>query len=148
KQSGNARQAEGMTIYEDRLFLGTYPKANVTVFDTNRPIARSNPRTLFSLANYGQDRPFGILGVPEENRVFVGTVPGYGLLGGALAVFDPDDKKATASIYRNLIPEQGIVSLAYKDGVLFGGTTIHGGLGIRPTTKDSHLFMWDVKGGK
>src|SRR5690606_27669428 len=57
EQSGNAKQAEGMTIYGDRLFLGTYPKANVTVFDTKRPIARSNPRTLFSLDGYGQDRP-------------------------------------------------------------------------------------------
>lgn len=148
EQYGNAKQSEGMTLYGDQIYLGTYPKANLTIFDTSRPAARSNPRTLFSLDDYGQDRPFGMLGLPEEKRVFMGTVPGYGLLGGALAVINLDDSKDTATVYRNLVPDQGIVSLAYKDGVLFGGTTIHGGLGIKPVTKDSHLFMWDVKTSK
>lgn len=145
-QSGNVKQAEGMTFYNSELYLGTYPGANLSVFDTARPQGDGNPRTLFSLKEEGQDRPFGMLGVPEENKVFMGTVPGYGLLGGALAVYEPGTTEP--QVHRNLIQDQGIVTFACRDGILYGGTTIHGGLGIRPTAEEARLFLWDVKEGK
>ncbi len=145
-QHGNVKQAEGVTFYDTKLYLGTYPGANLTVFDTAQPQGEDNPQTLFSLKDEGQDRPFGMLGVPEEKKVFMGTVPGYGLLGGALAIYEPGTSEP--AVHRNLIKDQGIVTFAYRDGILYGGTTIHGGLGIQPTATEGRLFLWDVKKGE
>lgn len=145
-QLGNVKQAEGVTFYNSKLFLGTYPGANLSVFDTGQAPGEDNPTTLFSMKEQGQDRPFAMLGVPEENRVFMGTVPGYGLLGGALAVYDPDT--TITAMHRNIIKDQGLVTFAYKEGILYGGTTIHGGLGIEPTAKEARLFLYDIKQDK
>ncbi len=151
KQYGDVRQAEGMTFYNETLYLGTYPGANLSRFDTTQSAPKV--QTFFSLAEDGQDRPFAMQAVPEAGAVYMGTVPNYGALGGALAVFHPDsladnDREASATVYRNLIENHGIVSFAYRDGVLYGGTTIHGGLGIRPVEENSRLFAWDVKENK
>src|SRR5690606_985236 len=137
---------EGMTFYNDQLYLGTYPKANLTIFDTSRPGGEGNPRTLFSLHDEEQDRPFGMLAVPEIKKIFMGTVPGYGILGGALAVIDPDT--STPEVHRNLIKNHGIVTFAYRNGILYGGTTIYGGLGIEPVEKEAKLFLWDTHKGE
>jgi hypothetical protein len=140
-QFGNMRQAEGMTVLGSRIYFGTYPRAIISVFDTARPVSRSNPRELFRLEEYGQDRPFGMLAVPSLKKVFIGTVPAYGLLGGVFAVYDPQSSKT--QVMRNLISNQGIVSLIADHNLVIGGSCINGGLGVEPTEKEAKLFGWD-----
>lgn len=139
------KQAEGITVWGSRLYFGTYPRAHISVLDTARSVGKGNPSQIFTLEKEDQDRPFGMLAVPEHNRLFVGTVPGYGLLGGVLAEYDAGT--GDLEVHRDVIPGQSIVALAYRDGILFGGTTIHGGLGVEPTEKEGKLFLWDVKKG-
>lgn len=147
KQYGGVKQAEGMTWYNDKLYLGTYPGANLSVYDTSQPGGTAtNPATGFSLKDEGQDRPFGMLGVPEEGKIFMGTVPGYGLLEGALTVIDAETSQP--EMHKNIIPNQGVVTFAYKDGILYAGSTIYGGLGIDSTEKEAVLFEWDIKASK
>lgn len=143
KQFGGVRQAEGMTVMGSKIYFGTYPRAIISVFDTSQPQGKDNPKELFRLDEYGQDRPFGMLAVESESRVYIGTVPAYGLLGGVLAVYDT--VSGELDVYKDVVPQQGIVSLAYKDGNLYGGTTISGGLGIEPQATGAKLFIWDVK---
>lgn len=145
RQFGGVKQAEGMTPYGSRIYFGTYPRAIISVFDTARPVERSNPKEVFRLEKENQDRPFGMLGVPEKNKVFVGTVPAYGVLGGVLAVYDPETSQV--QVHENVVKDHGVVSFAYHDGILYGGTSIYGGLGIEPDEKDAKLFLWDVDSG-
>lgn len=140
---GGVRQAEGMAVIDSRIFFGTYPRAIISVLDTARPQSKGNPRDLFRLEEEGQDRPFGMLAVPEENKLFIGTVPGYGLLGGALTIYDL--ATSAVDVHRGVIPNQSVVTLAYRDGMIYAGTSTWGGLGIERTERDAKLFIWDVK---
>ena len=142
-------QGEGMTTIHNKLYLGLYPGATISEYDLSKPWNRTNvdllnPRRLFTLGDINQDRPFGMAGSEELNKLFIGTVPKNGMLGGALTVYDID-AGGEPDVYANLIPDQSILSLAYKDGLLYGGTSIHGGQGITPTATEAKLFIWDVE---
>ena len=81
------------------------------------------------------------MGVESLGKVFFGTVPDYGTLGGALVVID--GKTDAVEVHRNIVPDHSIVSLAYAGGMVVGGTAIRGGLGIDPKAKEGKLFVWD-----
>jgi hypothetical protein len=132
-------QAENITSAGNILYSGIYPGANIQSYDVTEPGA---PQTLFSLKAWQQDRPFGMLAVSSLNKLFVGTVPDYGKLGGALAVYDIGT--AGLNVYNNLIPNQSIITLAHKNNEVFGGTSVWGGLGSTPTATEAKLFVWDT----
>lgn len=141
-------QGEGMTVIHNKLYLGVYPGASIFEYDLSRPWNRTNadqlnPNRLFTLGDINQDRPFGLAGAEDLNKLFVGTVPKNGMLGGALAVYDIVAGGAP-EVYPNLVPDQSILSLAYQDGLLYGGTSIHGGQGGTPTKSEAVLFIWDA----
>ncbi|QNK56683.1 S-layer homology domain-containing protein [Paenibacillus sp. PAMC21692] len=141
-------QGEGMTVVHDKLYLGVYPGAAIFEYDLSKPWDRTNseqlnPSRLFTMGDINQDRPFGMAGSEDMNKLFVGTVPKNGMLGGALAVYDLESR-GEPDIYPNLVPDQSILSLVYKNGYLYGGTSIHGGQGGATTQTDAKLFVWDV----
>lgn len=141
-------QGEAMTVIHNKLYFGIYPGATIYEYDLSKPWNRTNsdqlnPNRLFTLADINQDRPFGLAGAEDLNKLFVGTVPKNGMLGGALAVYDIE-VGGTPEVYDNLITDQSILSLAYQDGLLYGGTSIHGGQGGTPTKSEAMLFIWDV----
>jgi outer membrane protein assembly factor BamB len=143
-QLGSISQPEGIGSLGKNLYLGLYPHARLFTFDTSLAFdGKTNPRQLDELHRVGQDRPMAVLAVPSLGRVFFGTVPDYGTLGGALAALDPasDD----IEVQRNLVKDQSIVSLACADGLIIGGTSVSGGLGIKPTTREAKLFIWNPK---
>ncbi|HEY8457573.1 MAG TPA: carbohydrate binding domain-containing protein [Actinopolymorphaceae bacterium] len=133
-------QIEGMLAHGGRLYLGTYPRAHLFAYDPNAPWdGSSNPVHLGSLHDLEQDRPFAITSV--GGKVAFGTVPVYGKLGGALTVYDPAN--GSLETHRNLVPDQSIVSLTSAGTVIYGGTSIWGGLGAIPTAETAKLFAWD-----
>ncbi|MDQ0338561.1 WD40 repeat protein [Caldalkalibacillus uzonensis] len=142
-------QIEKMDLFGDTFYLGGYPRAEIYAYDTTKPWVRDatakepNPRQLFSLYDLGQDRPMAVLAVEEENKVFLGTVPAYGQHQGALTIYNVET--GDVRVEKNIIENQGVVSLAYKDGHVFGGTTIWGGLGDDPLESEAKFFIWDVE---
>jgi hypothetical protein len=46
-----------------------------------------------------------------------------------------------------VITDQSIVSLTFANHLLWGGTSVSGGLGIMPSTREAKLFSWDVNKG-
>jgi hypothetical protein len=136
-------QSESIATLGNALYFGLYPGAKFATYDTTKPwdAKSKNPRQIGSLE--GQSRPFGGLGVPSLNKVFFGLVPEYGLVGGGLATFDPATDKL--SFQHNLITNHSIVSLAFANDLLIGGTSIWGGLGIKPAEKEAKLFLYDPK---
>lgn len=129
-------QAEGMGHVGNTMYFGIYPGASVTALDTTKPLAAAKVLDI----GEEQDRPFGW--ATDGTTLFIGTVSTYGKLGGALTAYTP----ATGAVqtYRNLIPNQSVIRLAYRNGLVYGSTTVWGGLGEEPTEKAARLFVWDT----
>ena len=143
QQLGNMGQPEGITVMGSNMYLGIYPRARLFKYDPAQPWSGStkNPQLLEELDRFEQDRPFATLGVEKINKVFFGTVPDYGRLGGALAVYDAANGKV--DVHRDVVPEQSIVSLAYASDLIVGSTSISGGLGVKPSATEAKLFLWE-----
>lgn len=138
-------QGEGIAAIGNDLYFGTYPRAIFYQFDITKPWnkEKGNPRELFSLHSSDQDRSFGMLARPDDRKLYIGTVPGYGILGGALTEYDA--VTSSIDVHRDVVAKQSVVSLTWAEGLVLGGTSIYGGLGIVPQTKDGQLFGWDPK---
>ncbi len=96
------------------------------------------------LVNYsGSDsgwRPQAFINGPG-NRVYIGSVAGYGKLGGPLTVWDVEAGAVDA--YPHLVKDQSVVSLAVWKDLIVGGTTTGGGGGSHPTEKEGKIFLWN-----
>ena len=148
EQLGGLSQSEDMTSIGNTIYFGVYPKARLNKHELGKKwdARRGNPREFAVLHEHGQDRPVAMLGVEElgeAGKLFVGTVPGYGLLGGALTVYDVKSEKL--DVHRNVVPDQAVVSLVRDKAtnLIVGGTSISGGLGIGPKAQEAVLFGWD-----
>ena len=136
-------QPEGIGFLNDKVYYGTYVSAIMYSYDPTKPITlNENPELEYQITH--QDRPFAI--TSGDNKLFVGTVPDYGFLGGALAIFD--EATDTWKQYDQVVKNQSIIGLAYKNGLLYGGTTVWGGLGIEPSEPEAKIFVWDVEKGQ
>ncbi|MBW4080775.1 WD40 repeat domain-containing protein [Paenibacillus sp. S150] len=134
-------QIEGMHAAGGVMYLGVYPKANIFAYDPSLEWSPgSNPQLVFSLQEEEQDRAFVWTRAGEE--LAIGTVPSYGRQGGALTLFHPATGRR--EVFRELLPQQSIVSLAGGEELLFAGGSVWGGLGIAPQRKEASLMIWDV----
>ncbi|SEM94093.1 Ig-like domain-containing protein [Lihuaxuella thermophila] len=140
-------QVEGMTSVGQKMYFGVYPRARIYEYDPGKPWQRnSNPKQLFDLYGQEQDRPVAMAGSAEKGKLFIGSVPDYGRLGGALSVYDFATGKL--DIHRHIVQNQSVVSLAYKNGKVYAGTSIYGGIGQDPVEQEAKLFVWDVDRGE
>ncbi|WJH36946.1 hypothetical protein N6H14_15395 [Paenibacillus sp. CC-CFT747] len=143
-ESFNLGQSEGMGALGNKLYLGNYTGAMIYELDVTQPLEdKVNPKLIYDIPH--EDRPFIIKS--GEGKLFIGTIPDYGVLGGALTVLDPTTGKEPV-VYPDVIHNQSIVGLAVRDGKLYGSTTVAGGLGIDPTEPAAKLFVWDIATGK
>lgn len=135
-------QVESSAIRGSTMLIGAYAGARILEYDPGQPWSASNPQQLFDLRAHGQDRPFAMAYAEDRDALFVGTVPNSTSLQGALAMYDFATEKL--DVFRNIVPNQSIVSMAYKDGLLYVGTTVYGGLGTSgPTETNAKLFIFD-----
>ncbi|MFA4867327.1 MAG: hypothetical protein WC623_03965 [Pedobacter sp.] len=134
-------QAESISFQGDQVFFGIYGGAKIYRYNSNNPwsMTSANPKLIGSVT--GQDRPFGNVSVPTLGKMFFGTVPGYGILGGSLIEYNSSDDKIIS--YANIVLDQSIVSLNYANSTIIGGTSVWGGLGIQPTQTQAKLFGWN-----
>lgn len=138
-------QTEGMTVKDQFIYFGIYPKGQMYEYDTQKPwdIKESNPKFLGQVAD--QSRPFAVLNDKESGKIFFGMVPEYGMLGGSLISYDSNESKIKS--HGVIVKDQSIVSLTYANNLVWAGTTVSGGLGIMPSTQEAKLFSWDVEKG-
>ena len=150
------RQIDGLGVYENFLFLGRYPNANIAVYDTSKPwdLAANNPHTAFSLGSDAedesypmQDRPYNILGIPEEGMVVAASVPKQGFYGSALAFYDMTKTEDNLKVDHTILPDLSITSLAYSGGKLICGTSIRPGINTDAKAKEAELFSYDFETG-
>ncbi|MFC4120423.1 PQQ-binding-like beta-propeller repeat protein [Nonomuraea zeae] len=148
-------QSEDMVTHDGKLYIGAYPEARVYAYDPElpwnsteyspspEPGPAANPARLFDFAADKQIRPRAI--VSAGPYLATGTMPDLGHLGGVLALWDARTGTLKHA-ERNVIKDQSIVSLAYRNGVLYGGTSIYSGQAATPPTQpEAKLFAWSVK---
>src|SRR5690606_5961887 len=136
-------QVEGMGIFNDKLYLGLYPDASIHEYDPSLPTTsgQPNPRVLeeLNLTSIYQDRPFAF--AQAGDKLAIGTVPIIAKLGGALVLYDPETKQVES--FHQIVENESPMALAYKDGLLYGGTTVWGGITAEPVEADGTLFIFD-----
>ena len=135
-------QADAVAAVGDRLVVGAYPNAQFYVGDLDQHWDwGTNPGHVLTIGrDVGQDRISDL--VAAGDLAAAATVPNYGELGGALVLFDPDGTEA--DVHRDVVPGHSVTALAYRDGLLYGGTSVHGGLDSTPSDTAARLFVWDV----
>ncbi|GGF96110.1 S-layer homology domain-containing protein [Paenibacillus abyssi] len=148
KSFGIFRQAEGIGFKGNVAYFGTYTGAEIYRYNPERPdnfgtSPLNNPGFIYKMPDQ-QDRPFVV--ESSGSHVFVGSAPGYGLLGGSLAIYD--EARDHWESHRNVVQDQSIIGLAYRNGLLYGGTSVWGGQGGSPSQSEAKLFIWDVEKGE
>jgi hypothetical protein len=133
-------QVEGYGTYDGELVFGRYPQGSLYYDDTSKGWHPSAPVAIGD----DQNRPVAFAQVGSVEAV--GSVPVSGRLGGDISRWDPANGAIT--VYHDPVPGQTPVSLVAHDGLLWGGTSIDGGYGVKPTATSGELFAFDPGTGK
>lgn len=141
----NLGQGDSMAPLGNKMLIGVYPSGDIRAYDPALPPSNDNPEKLFVLGE-SQNRIKTIS--TGGGKAYIGSIPFYGELGGALTVYDPEAEGVKYKVFRNVVQDQSVVGLAYKDGLVYGSTSITGGLGADPTAEEAKVFVWDVKNEK
>ncbi len=133
--------------FNHKLYTISYTEATLAVYDpahewNQGKLPDSNPRTILHIPQH-QYRPVGGIHTGPESRLYIGTQPDYGMLGGALSVFDPATGKL--DVYRNLIPDEQIGAVATDEHFVYCEADPAGGGGSKPTASGVHFFVWDPR---
>lgn len=139
-------QTEAMTVQGDQLFFGVYPKGKFYVYDMKSEWKPKEGNPKFLGQQEGQSRSFAQVSIPERKQVVFGMIPEYGKLGGAMATYDLATEELR--FFESPVAKQAIATLTFTGEYVLGGTTISGGLGKAPETKEAVLFGWDPATGE
>ncbi|WP_262679698.1 hypothetical protein [Paenibacillus sp. J5C2022] len=136
-------QVEASVNRNGKMIIGAYAGSRILEYDPALPWSSQNPKQLFDLRAHGQDRPFAMAYAEDRDTLIVGTVPSPDSLEGALALYDFQTEQL--DVFKNIVPNQSIISVVYKDGFAYVGTTVYGGLGTDgPTEQHAKLFVFDL----
>ena len=141
------KQGSAIIAHEDLLVVSTYPGAGVHVGEAMDEWRWSETEQILDLRRgepHFQDRIMALASM--EDRIAAGSVPDYGQVGGALTFVDPET--GDFDFHRNVVEGQSIVTLDYHEGIVYGGTSIHGGIDSTPVGTAGEFFLWDVEAGE
>lgn len=143
-------QIESIREIGAHVWIGGYPDSRLYRYDPTLPWSSpeyapgppgsaENPLKVADLKEHRQARSRAM--TDAGTHVAYGTMPDVTTLGGALVIVDKSTLDAT--VYRPVVTDQSIVSLTYVDGMIVGGTSIHGGYTVpAPTQTEARLFGW------
>jgi streptogramin lyase len=141
---------------DGKVWIGAYPDARLYSYDTTKPWSSpeyspgppgtpDNPKLAINLKPELQMRARALAEV--DGKIAVGTVPDGDRLGGALAIHDPST--GSTQVFRNVVQDESIFGLTARKGIVYGGTSISGGLATTPPTRtEGTVFAWDVAGSR
>lgn len=140
-------QVEGMIQFdESRSFIGSYGGADIISMTTEYGSENKEFDLIGHLATkFSQSRPFGW--ARNSKNIFFGTVPGYGISGGALGMVDPYANKIQWIVDGNgegFIRHHSIIGLAADDRFVYGTTSVRNGYGIPDTEGPARVFKVDI----
>lgn len=144
--STSGGEAYSMGNLDGKLYIASYPAARLSVYDPTRPYrfgtdADANPRELGRMDEVAY-RPRAMTCGPG-GKVWVASIPDYGMWGGTLAWYDPATD--TFGSHRHIYPDcSGYATdyLAEEDLLLVGFSTAAGS-GAQPRAARAGLVLWD-----
>lgn len=143
-------QIESIREVGAHVWIGAYPDSRLyrydpalpwssPEYDPGPPGSADNPVKVADLTEHHQVRARAM--TDTGAHLAYGTMPDATTLGGALVIVDKDTMDTT--VHRPVVTDQSIVSLTHVDGVIVGGTSIHGGYTVpAPTQTEARLFGW------
>ena len=141
-------QIEHLMQYDgDRIYIGSYGSAKLFSFNRRRTGTGNAAFTLIATLRkqHMQSRPFAW--AAAGGKVLTGTVPEYGLRGGALALIDPATNQL-GKVMNGFIPQQSIVGLAGYGDVAYGTTSCRAGYGAEDHPGDACVFAYNARTDK
>jgi outer membrane protein assembly factor BamB len=142
-----------MEASDGKVWIGTYPEARLYSYDPTQPWSSpeyspgppgtpDNPKLAVNLHPELQMRARALAEV--DGKIAIGTVPEGDRLGGALVIHDPTT--GTTQTFRNVVQDESVFGLVADHGIVYGGTSITGGLATTPPTRtEGTVFAWDVR---
>lgn len=139
-------QAYSAATIGDKIYLASYPHSRLSVYDPRQRIRfgqeeGDNPRDLGRLDEVGI-RPNALVASPD-GRLWMGSGPDYGLVGGTLAWYDPATGESKS--HREIVPDMSPTSLLWLDDLeqLLVGLSIEVGTGADVQRLDAGWALWD-----
>ena len=136
--------------YRDELVMAAYPGCSLARYDPRKEWkigekGQGNPRrSRGGLSKYVY-RPYVMCPAPDGEKILIGGIADYGILGGAISIFNPETMEIEEE-YRNVIPNQSVTALCLTDqGLVAGGSCTQGGTGSHSKEKEGHFFLWDYQ---
>lgn len=144
RPSASAGEILSMTSSNGKLFIGTYPNADMSVYDPTSgwspgTSSGSNPQDIGALGT-AQGRPWDMTTAPD-GTVYTVTGATYGQLSGALTAVNNSSPYAQSS-YRGVDGTHNLFSVAAGGGKVFLGSTKHGD-GVNATGYEQ-ILVWDI----
>ncbi|WP_020575418.1 hypothetical protein [Actinopolymorpha alba] len=134
-------EAKVMTPAHGQLWLSVYTLAYLF----RMPPGGGDPVRVTTLGN-DQTRPLDAAYSPSDKLLAVGTQPEYGLFGGALGLYRP--ASGDLAVYRDIIHDQSVRSVAIKQGTAYLGGSVYNGLGTTPRETEAKLAVFDLASRK
>ncbi len=141
-------EAYSMGNLGGKIYILAYTGATLSVYDPSKPYhygkdPDSNPRDLGRMDDISY-RPRSTLAGPL-GRVWVASIPDYGMWGGPISTYDP--KTDTKKAYYRIAGDASCYTLALldKQQLIACGTTIQAGSGALPKVKQAVLFLFDYR---
>ncbi len=149
-------EAYSLATLDGKVYLASYPEARLSVYDPQKPLhfgtgANDNPRDLGRLDKIGY-RPNALVATPdlsseasakEGGRLWMGSAPDYGLIGGTLAWINP--KTGEKKSHRVAVPDLTPASMLWLPGLkqILIGLGIEAGTGAKPARLNGAFALWD-----
>lgn len=128
-------QTEGILPLKDTVIFGVYPHGEIYEMPKD-----SYQKQFLGRIGKEQDRPFTMCFA--EDKLFIGSIPGYAKHGGALSIYDFSKKEW--QVFRHVVKNQSVTGLVFRNGIVYGSTSVYGGLGANPVTAEAKVFRWNM----
>ncbi|ACQ80867.1 hypothetical protein Bcav_2622 [Beutenbergia cavernae DSM 12333] len=132
-----AGEPKDMIPWRDGVIAALYPSTELIHLDTARGSIRSFGRIL-----HDQQRPWSVVRDPRSGLVLVASAPGTGALQGALTILDP--VSGSMDVRTDVLPDQGLTSIALDGAYAYVAGDTWGGGGITPTQPTSQVAVVDL----
>jgi hypothetical protein len=129
------------------LFYASYMGCQLDFFDPAAAREKGvNPRR-FKRSIPGHERPNQWEAGPD-GKLYFGTTPAKGRLGGALVQVDPES--FATKVWDKIMPDQSITYLCAIPGTteIFGCASVAGGSSAIPSLAEAEVFVWDTAQAK
>ncbi|MGD9498580.1 MAG: hypothetical protein AB7Y46_19965 [Armatimonadota bacterium] len=144
---GHAGQVYASTWIDGKLHMAAYSDCTYTVWDPSREWSfgtepENNPRRLGTTSRDLQ-RAGDLILAPDGRHTIVAGLPGYGRIGGALAIVDPETQQF--EVFDDVVAPQSPWSLSTTpdDDIIAIGTTLYGGTGTDYEVTPGRVVLWN-----